>query len=414
MHSSKYRNNAFDYVAKNVDSAGYVVFNPHSFKSSGCVKVDGKSYYVKDIPPKGYKVVSSLDDKNTISVKGNTVFTKFFTVKFDKDYNISSIYDKKNHREVIKSGKKANRFIVLEDYPCEYDAWELQRSVNDKEYEVSSAYDVYVINDGARTGIHFKKSHMSSEIEQIVWFYENMPKIDFETKVNWQNKHQILKTSFPVDINTDMATYEIQFGTTKRPTHYNTSWDHAKYEVCAHKYADLSEGDYGVSLLNDCKYGHDIHNGDMRLTLIKCAWNPGNMGDFNDIGMHEFTYSLYPHSKDVAACDVIKYAYDLNLPMTAVRSNGGGKLPSEYSLVTTSQNSLVIEAIKEAEYTNETVIRLYEAKNTRGKATIKFGFDATEVYLANLSEKKEKRLNVKNNTVSIDYKPFEIITLIVK
>lgn len=410
----KHRDNAFSYVAENVDKSGYVVFNPHSFVNSSTVMIDGKSYFVKDIPAKGYKVVNTLDCNNTIEVKDKTVFTKFFTVKFDKDYNIVSIYDKKNHREVLKKGEKANRLFVLEDYPHRYDAWELQRSASDKEYDVSSAYDVYTVVDGARTGIHFKKSHMSSEVEQTVWFYENMPKIDFDTKVNWQNERQILKVSFPVDINTDMATYEIQFGTTKRPTHYNTSWDHAKYEVCAHKYADLSEGDYGVALLNDCKYGHDIHNGDMRLTLVKCAWNPGNMGDFNDIGMHEFTYSIYPHKGDVASCDVVKYAYDLNLPMTAIKTEGKGNLPSEYSLVSVNTDNLVIETVKEAEYTDETVVRMYETKNTRGKATVKFGFDVSEAYLANLSEKKEKKLTVKNNTVTFEYKPFEIITLILK
>ena len=412
--TGKIRDEAFDYVASNVDKEGYVVFNPHSFPLSSCVKLGDTSAFVKNIPPKGYKVVTEADTRNTITVKNNTVFTKFFTVKLDKSFNISSIYDKKNHREVIKKGAKANRFFALEDFPFNYDAWELQRSANDKEYDVSDAYDVYTVVDGARTGIHYKKKHMESEIEQTIWFYENMPRIDFETKINWQQKRQILKVSFPVDINTDSATYEIQFGTTKRPTHYNTSWEHAKYEVCAHKYADISEGNYGVSMLNDCKYGHDIHDSDMRLTLVKSAWNPGNMGDFNDMGIHQFTYSIYPHAGDVSTCDVVKHAYDLNLPMTAKKATGKGNLPSEYSLVSISTDNVVIETVKEAEYSEETVIRMYETKNTRGKATIKLGFDVSEAYIANLSEKKQKALTVKNNSVVIDYKPFEIITLIVK
>jgi alpha-mannosidase len=166
--------------------------------------------------------------------------------------------------------------------------------------------------------------------------------------------------------------------------------------------------------MNDCKYGHDIHDGDMRLTLIKSAWNPGNMGDFNDIGNHEFTYSIYPHANNVEGCEVVKYAYDLNLPMTAVKTSGKGALPSEYSLVSVSTDNLVIETIKEAEYGDETIIRLYETKNTRGKATIKLGFDAKAAYIGNLCEKKGKELKIKNGTVTIDYKPFEIITLIVK
>ena len=116
----------------------------------------------------------------------------------------------------------------------------------------------------------------------------------------------------------------------------------------------------------------------------------------------------------VASCDVVKYAYDLNLPMTAVKSEGNGNLPSEYSLVSVNTDNIVIETVKEAEYTSDTVVRMYETKNTRGKATVSFGFDVSEVYLANLSEKAEKKLTVKDNKVTFEYKPFEIITLIVK
>lgn len=412
--TGKLRGNAFDYVANNTEKSGYAVFNPHSFVNSSVVKIDGRSVFVKDVPPKGYKIIDDITPKNTIEIKGNTVFTRFFTVKLDKDCNIVSIYDKKAHREVIKKGDKAGRLLVLENYPDQYDAWELQRSASDKEYTVCGAYDVYTIVDGARTGIHYKKNHMESVIEQTIWFYEDISRIDFETKVDWKQQRQVLKVSFPVDINADMATYEIQFGSTQRPTHYNTSWDQAKFEVCGHKYADLSEGNYGVSLLNDCKYGHDIHEGDMRLTLLSSAWNPSNMGDYNDQGEHEFTYSIYPHKGNLASCDTVKQAYDLNLPMTAVKAVGGGRLPSEYSLVSVDCDNVIIEAIKEAEYGNETIVRLYEAKNYRTRTTVTFGFDVSEVYFGDLSEKKLKKLSVKNNRVSLDVKPFEIVTLIVK
>lgn len=412
--TGNYRDKAFNYIASNVGKSGYVVFNPHSFKNSSTVKIDGRSVYVKDIPPKGYKVIEPCAPVNTVTVKDRTVFTRFFTVKFDKNYNIVSIYDKKNHREVIKKNAQANRFIVFEDYPHKYDAWELQRSSNDKEYSVSEPYDIKIVNDGARTGVHFKKNHMESTIEQTVWFYEDMPRIDFETDVDWHQTQQLLKVSFPVDINTDKATYEIQFGTIERPTHTNTSWDYAKFEVCAHKYADLSEGNYGVSILNNCKYGHDIHNGDMRLTLIKSGWNPGNMGDYNDQGKHSFTYSIYPHAGNLALCDTVKHAYDLNLPMTAYKTDGKGTLADEYSLVSVSSDNVIIETVKEAEYGDETVIRLYETKNTHTRATVKLGFDINEAYIGNLSEKKLKSLKIKNNSITIDVKPFEIVTLIVK
>ena len=414
-NANKIRETVYDYIASNVESDGYVIFNPHSFTGSGVVDIDGKCVSVNNIPPKGYKVIKELDTKNTIEVKGNTVFTKFFTVKFDKNGQITSIYDKKNHREVIKKGAVANRFIVFEDYPDSYPAWELQRSSNDKEYSLLDAYDFKVVENGAKTGISYKRKHMSSEISQTIWFYESIARIDFETTVDWHEKNQILKVSFPVDINADKASYEIQFGSIERPTHYNTSWDQAKFEVCAHKYADISEGNYGVSMLNNCKYGHDVHGSDMRLTLLKSAMNPDNNPEHvNDQGIHTFTYSIYPHKNALNSSDTVKQAYDLNMPMTARKCQGGGALANEYALVAISCDNVICETIKEAEYSNDTIVRLYEAKNSRSRVTVKLGFDVKEAYIADLNEKPQKALTVKNNTVTFDIKPFEIVTLLLK
>jgi alpha-mannosidase len=130
--------------------------------------------------------------------------------------------------------------------------------------------------------------------------------------------------------------------------------------------------------------------------------------------VHEFTYSIYPHSGALSSSDTVKYAYDLNMPLTAKKVTGKGELSDEYSLVSVSCNNVVVEAIKEAEYSSDTIVRLYETKNSRTKTTVKFGFDVNEVYLANLSEKPQKKLTVKNNAVTFDIKPFEIVTLLVK
>ena len=158
-----------------------------------------------------------------------------------------------------------------------------------------------------KTGISFKRNHMSSVLSQTVWFYEGTTKIDFETVVDWHQTHQMVKAAFPVEVNADKATYEIQFGKIERPTHKNTSWDAAKFEVCAHKYCDLSEYGYGVSLMNDCKYGHSIHDGVMSLTMLKCGTFPDPDADKCE---HEFTYSLFPHAGDYREAGTIKKAYD--------------------------------------------------------------------------------------------------------
>ena len=143
--------------------------------------------------------------------------------------------------------------------------------------------------------------------------------------------------------------------------------------------------------------------------------NPdNNASHVNDQGVHEFTYSIYPHKNALTGADTVKYAYDLNMPMTAIKTSGKGNLANEYSLACASSDNVVIETIKEAEYSSDTVVRLYETKNFRTKTAISFGFDVSEVYLADLNEKSQKKLTVKNNSVVLDVKPFEIITLLVK
>ena len=397
----------------------YVVFNGNSFPVSSCAMVDGVAVYVENVPAKGYKVVdlsAVRESRVTVSDDLKSIETPYFRVKLDKNFNISRLYDKKCYREVLKKNALGNRMIVLQDYPDCYDAWEFQKGSNDKDYPIDDVQSAELVACGAKTGIRVTRRHMDSLITQTMWFYSDLKKIDFDTSVDWHQIHQVLKVSFPVDVNSDHATYEIQFGTIERPTHTNTSWDKAKYEVCAHKYADLSEGDYGVSLLNDCKYGYDIHNADMRLTLIKCGMNPSNNPeDKNDQGEHIFTYSICPHEGDLAHSNTVKMAYDLNLPLVAERGIAGdGTLPTEYSLVTCDKSNVIVETVKEAENDDSVIVRAYETKNARTKTTFTFGFDVSEVSVCDLSEKEIQKLPVRGRSVTVQVKPFEIVTLKVK
>ncbi len=154
-----------------------------------------------------------------------------------------------------------------------------------------------------------KRRFLDSEIIQTIHIYEHIPRIDFVTEIDWQQHETLLKVAFPVNIHANEATYEIPYGNIQRPTHWNTLWDKGRFEVPAQKWADLSEGDYGVSLLNDCKYGYDIKDNVMRLTLIKSPIHPDPNAD---IGEHQFTYSLYPHAGDWRSGGTIQEAYRLN------------------------------------------------------------------------------------------------------
>ena len=250
---------------------------------------------------------------------------------------------------------------------------------------------------------------MSSTIKQTVWFSENSAKIDFETLCDWHQRHQMLKTAFALDVNSEKATYEIQFGTIERPTHFNTSWDKAKFEVCAQKYADVSDGDYGISLLNDCKYGHDIHDGVMQLSLIKCPTNPNEEADQ---GIHSFTYSIYPHNGTFVSSDTPKQAYYLNYPMYAVKARGEeSSLPESFSMISPDRENLICETVKEAEDGDSLIVRLYESKNIKGKATLSLGFEAKKCFVCDLLERELSELPIEDGKVSLDFGGFEIITL---
>jgi alpha-mannosidase len=185
-----------------------------------------------------------------------------------------------------------------------------------------------------------------------------------------------------------------------------------RFEVCAHKFVDLSEGNYGVSLLNDCKYGHDIHDGVMTLSLLRCPTFPD---DKADQGCMSCTYSLVPHDGNVNLPKISAMAYMLNNPMTALIASGeNSTVPEKFSFVWADKENIVCETVKEAENDNDVVVRLYENNNSKTKTTISFGFNVEKVYLTDMIENVLTELPVKDNSVELTFKPFEIHTLKIK
>lgn len=407
------------YIAENVNTdKEYIVFNPHSFEGKGIVTDEnGFAYYVEGIPSKGYKAISFEKGadrvKAEITKEGGYLENRYYTIVFDSNMEISSIYDKLNDRNVLKPGTTGNQLRIYEDYPDQYDAWEIQEFSGYK-YKPLKAFNKTVVEQkGDKTGIHIIREHSGSTIEQIVWLYNGIKRIDFETNLDWHSKHRILRAAFPVDINTDKATFEVQFGNLQRPTHKNTSWDRQKFETCGHKYADMSEGNYGISLINDCKYGHNIHGDTMELTLLKCPAYPNEVADE---GAHKFTYSLLPHEGPLGE-DTLKEAFYLNYPMYAVKAskNADGTLPEEFSYISTKMESFVVETVKKAEYSDSIVIRGYEALNRRGRTSFRLGFPVKSLSICDLMEQETEPVEFEirggNTYFTLNVKPFEIITL---
>ncbi len=400
-------------VAKNLDASnGYVIFNPHAFQASGSVLIDGKTAWVEEIPSKGYACVSAPMTENRVRIDGRTVDTDIFRVEFDNMMQIISIYDKQADREVLTGGKIGNEIRLYPDHPDKYDNWEWQAYSLDCYTALTSLSDVQTVEDGVRRGVRITRPYKNSTLTQTVWFYDSLRRIDFDTYADWHEHHLMVKAAFPVDINADKASYEIQFGTVERPTHKNTSWDAAKFEVCAHKYADLSEGGYGVALLNDCKYGYDIHDGVMQLSLFKCGTDPNPEADQ---GEHRFVYSLYPHVGTLAESDVAKQAYLLNAPLTAYAACGNqNHIPASYSLLSLDRDHVLCETVKEAEEGDDLILRLYEYKNMKDRVTVTLGFDAESVTLCDMLELPEKEIALSGRSFTLPISAFEVLTLRVK
>ncbi|MBN1992331.1 MAG: alpha-mannosidase [Anaerolineae bacterium] len=331
----------------------------------------------------------------------------YLRVELNRAGDIVRIYDKTNRREVLPAGAVANQIQAFEDRPLNFDAWDVDIFFDDKMWVADPATSIKVVEEGPlRATLEIRRRILNSEYNQRISLTYNSPCLDFETTIDWRERHILLKTAFPVDILAPLATYEIQWGNTQRPTHRNTSWDWARFETCAQKWVDLSEGGYGVSLLNDCKYGHDIHGNVMRISLLRSPTNPDPVADQ---GEHRFTYSLLPHAGNWGET-TIAAAYVLNDPLLVAESSGN-KTTSAGSFISIDRPNVVIETIKRAEDGQGIIVRLYESQRQRGEVTLTSHFELAGVWQTNLLEENQAELSPAGHEVSFLIKPYQIMTL---
>ena len=460
-------------VAESIDTDGdaLVVFNPVSWRRDGIVEVDADALpdgerlldldgravphqatgdgrllvQVGGVPSCGYTTLrvepGEAREESSLSVSETVMENRFFLMELDDNGQIAYLYDKRADRQVLAPGAAGNVLQLFEDLPLNYDAWDIDRYFEDKAWQIDSVESVRVTETGPVRGtVEITRSFSRSTIVQRLHIYDSIPRVDFHTGVDWHETHTLLKAAFPVAVNASRATFEIQFGTIDRPTHRNTSWDQAQFEVCAQKWADLSEGDYGVSLLNDCKYGYDVEGSTMRISLLRSPTKPDPL---TDQGSHEFTYSLMPHSGDWRNGST-RAGYELNYPMTAVRvtkelpqSASGepqpgksvrpepvegqfssrahsGRLPMETSLVAPDREGLFVDTIKLAEDDDRLVVRCYEGHNTRGPARLRFGVPTATAREIDLLERDEGPASLSDSTLTFDIAPYEVRTFAVE
>ncbi len=372
----------------------------------------GAVAYLKGIPSKGHKTLKAVETQAASPfVRGDDYHlqTPFYSITLAADGTFASIFDKENDREVVKAGRKANQLRIYEDKPIYYDNWDTDIFYTEKSWDVDDLRSLRWIEDGpVCTTLELVYDCSGSPITQKVHFYADSRRIDFETVIDWKLHQHLLKSEFPVDIHSDEATFEIQFGNVKRKVHTNTSWDKARFESCAQKWMDFSEGHYGVSLMNNCKYGHSVREGVIGLTLLKSGVEPNPNAD---VEIHHLTYSLLPHAEGWQQAGTVQESYKLNQGAYAVQ---GGEAGQSYSFASINKNNVVLETVKQAEDGDGTVLRLYECENAKTKVTMTVPAGVTKAYTTNLLEEIEEELTVADGKVTFPVGPYEIVTILLK
>jgi alpha-mannosidase len=386
-----------------------IVFNPTPYRRR---EVVGAA--TVDVPAMGYALVDltapAIADAQ-VQVGDGWLSNGLIRLEWDGDGRLTSIRDVEHQRDVLAEGRHGNVFHLHHDRPAEYDAWDVDRDYLHDFVELDGPVAVEVVEAGPlRASVRFRRDFGQSSIDQKLVLQSGSRRIDFVTDVDWHERHMFLKVAFPVSVHSDRATYEIQVGHVSRPTHENTSWEQARFEVCAHRWADLSEAGYGVALLNDCKYGYDVRGNVLRLSLLRAPTAPDPECDQ---GRHRFTYSLLPHTGDPFTGGVLEAAAALNSPLTPVpAASQPGSLPPSMSFVSVDDPGFVVVAVKRADDgSGDVVVRGYEAYGGRRLARLRVALPFARASRTDLLERPRHDLPVDGDEVLLTLRPFELVTL---
>ncbi len=356
------------------------------------------------------------------SVEGNSISTPFADVIMENGRFVS--YKTKRGLEVVSDANvPLNTLYFGEDIPYVWDNWDIDYDQRQKLHPVCECVSSEIVSVGAlQLRIRVKYRFEDSMLSQDIVFYADTPRIDFESVVDWNSPHALLKVGFKVNVLSNEARFETQFGNIKRPTHENYGTDKTQFEVCNHKWTDLSDTRFGVAILNDCKYGISVHENEMCLTLHKGGCRPDARGD---VGVHRFTYSLLVHESAFSTESVIQPAYELNYPAlvfdgAAICDVGEaltatcGSIECGNSLLSVDTDNVIIETVKPAEDGDGFIARLYETEGTYTQCKLTLHPALCSVSGTDMLEYNEEPMDVSANSVALGFTPFEIKTLRIK
>jgi alpha-mannosidase len=349
-------------------------------------------------------------------VSGLVIDNGLVRVTLDECGCLASVLDLSAGREVLAVGGRGNLLQLHPDLPNQWDAWDVDRHYQHRSVDLTGAASVTVTDRGPLVAaVRVERRVGASFLAHTVRVCAGSRRVDIQTEIDWYEREKILKAAFPLDVHADRVAAEIQFGHVYRPTHTNTSWDAARFEVYGHRWLHIGEPGYGVALITDSTYGHDVGRSTrddggttttVRLSLLRAPRSPDPDADQ---GPHRFCYALLPGA---TLADAVAHGYALSLPLRVVRG-GAGALPAP--LLAIDGGGVTVESIKLSEdRSGAVVVRLYEALGGRASAVLRPGFVVAGVEVVDLLERplpEAAPLLGPDGTIAVTLRPFQILTL---
>lgn len=343
------------------------------------------NWVIPNLPPLSCGDIEYKESDEEWLTIGEKVVTPFYEIEFNTDGSIASLYDRKLQREWVNG--EFNKLKLYKDNPGVYDAWDILPNYKDREVEVKILSPLKTIEKNSEVvSFACTLGTEKSTWKRIIRVFRQSRGIEVENIVDWNEKHVLAKAQFDCNVLTRKAVCDTSAGFVERETHRNTTWQQARFEVCHHKWADMAETDGGIALINDSKYGIGFLENSMSLSLLRATIRPDVT---SDIGHHEFAYMIYPHGDDFVKAEINNIAFEYNVPL------GKADLTCENSF-----GELYMQTMKMSEKGHMIVVRLSEQNGRRGKICL-----GGKVKLLNFLE------DVVEETDTIEYKPFEIITI---
>ncbi|MGW1672202.1 alpha-mannosidase [Streptomyces sp. NPDC002324] len=369
----------------------------------------GAPVYV-EVPAGGSAPLTAAEAPHSVTVSGRVLDNGLVRVEIAEDGTLASVRDLVADREVL--GDTGNLLRLHTDLPNYWDAWDVDKHYRNRYTDLLDADSVTVVEEDPLLGaVRVERSFgKGSRITQTITLRAGSRRIDFETDIDWHEAEKFLKAGFPIDVRAPHSSAEIQFGHIQRPTHTNTSWEAARFEVSGHRWVHVGEPGYGVAVINDSTYGHDVtrtvrEDGGttttVRLSLVRAPRIPDPEADQ---GKHRITYSLLPGA---TIEDAVAEGYALNLPLR-VADAAGAPAP----VVSVDGDGVTVEAVKLADdASGDVVVRIYESSGGRARGVLRTGFPLAGAQITDLLERPLSEAATEGNGVPVTLRPFEVQTL---